>query len=48
MNLNSYVDAKEIYGAKVHSVKANQLRLLKSHNYEHLLKNLSDKENFSS
>ena len=48
MNLNSYVDAKEICEAKVHWVKANQLRLLKSHNYEHLSKNLSlkfDKEN---
>ena len=47
MNLNSYVDAKEIYEAKVHCVKANPLRLLKSYNYEHVSKNLSlkfDKE----
>ena len=34
LNLNSYVDAKEIYEAKVHCVKTNQLRLLKSDNYE--------------
>ena len=36
------------FEAKVHWVKANQLRLLKSKNYEHLSKNLSlkfDKEN---
>ena len=47
LNLNSYVDAKEICEAKVHCVKANQLRLLKSENYEHLSKNLTlkfDKE----
>ena len=37
--LNSYFDAKEIYEAKVHWVKANQLHLLKSDNYEHLSKN---------
>ena len=35
LNLNSYVDAKEIYEAKVHWVKVNQLHLLKSDNYEH-------------
>ena len=34
LNLNSYVDAKEIYEAKVHWVKTNQLRLLKSDNYD--------------
>ena len=48
LNLNSYIDAKEIYKAKVHWVKANQLRLLKNENYEHLSKNHSlklDKEN---
>ena len=48
LDLNSYVDAKEIFEAKVHWVKANQLRLIKSENYEHLSKNLSvkfDKEN---
>ena len=47
LNLNSYIDAKEICETKVHWVKANQLRLLKSENYEHLSKNLSlifDKE----
>ena len=37
----SYVDAKEICEAKVHWVEANQLRLLKSDNYEHLSRNLS-------
>ena len=41
LNLNSYVDAKEICKANVHWVKANQLYLLKSDNYEHLSKNLS-------
>ena len=49
-NMNSYVDAKGIYNTKVHWEKANQLRLLKSDNYEHLLKNLSlkfDKENIT-
>ena len=48
LNLNSYIDPKEICEAKVHWVKANQLRLLKSENYEHLSKNLYlifDKEN---
>ena len=48
LNLNSYVDAKEICKAKFHWVKVNQLRLLKSRNYKHLSKNLSlklDKEN---
>ena len=48
LNLNNYVDAKEICEAKVHWAKANQLRLSKSENYEHLSKNLSltfDKEN---
>ena len=48
LNLNSYVDAKEICEAKVHWVNANRLRLLKSKNYEYLSKNLSlkfDKEN---
>ena len=49
LNLNSYAYAKEICQAKkVHCVNANQLHLLKSDNYEHLLKNLSlkfDKEN---
>ena len=47
LNLNSYIDPKEICEAKVHWVKANQLRLLKSENYKHLSKNLSlifDKE----
>ena len=47
LNLNSYIDAKEICETKVHWVKANQLRLLKSENYKHLSKNLSlifDKE----
>ena len=39
LNLNSYVDAKEI--CEVHWVRANQLYLLKSDNYEHLSKNLS-------
>ena len=29
MNLNSYIDAKEICKAKVHRVKANELRLLR-------------------
>ena len=46
--LSSYVDAKEIREAKVYWVKANQLRLLKSDNYEHVQKNVSlkfDKEN---
>ena len=41
LNLNSYVDAKEICEAKVHWVRANQLYLLKSDNYEHLSKILS-------
>ena len=48
LNLNSYIDPKEICEAKVHWVKTNQLRLLKSENYEHLSKNLYlifDKEN---
>ena len=48
LNLNSYIDAKEICEAKVHWVKANQLRLLKRDNYEHLSKSLFfkfDKEN---
>ena len=49
LNLNSYAYAKEICQAKkVHCVNANQLHLLKSDKYEHLLKNLSlkfDKEN---
>ena len=48
LNLNSYIDAKESCEAKVHLVKVNQYLLLKSENYEHLLKNLSlkfDKEN---
>ena len=49
LNLNSYAYAKEICQAKkVHCVNASQLHLLKSDNYEHLLKNLSlkfDKEN---
>ena len=49
LNLNSHAYAKEICQAKkVHCVNANQLHLLKSDNYEHLLKNLSlkfDKEN---
>ena len=46
--MSSYVDAKEIREAKVYWVKANQLRLLKSDNYEHVQKNVSlkfDKEN---
>ena len=41
MNLNGYVDEKEIYEAKADWVKANQLRLLKIDNCEHLLKNFS-------
>ena len=41
LNLNSYVLAKEICEEKVHSVRANQLRLLKNDIYEHLWKNLS-------
>ena len=48
LNLNSYIDVKEICETKVHWVKANQLRLLKSKTYEYLSKNLSlkfDKEN---
>ena len=35
LNLNSYVDAKEICEAKVHLVNDNRLRLLKSDNYKH-------------
>ena len=48
LNFNSYIDATEICEAKVTWVKANQLRLLKSENYEHLSKILFlkiDKEN---
>ena len=48
LNFNSYIDAKEICEAKVHWVKPNQLRLLKSENCEYLSKSLSlkfDKEN---
>ena len=48
LNFNSYIDAKEICKAKVHWVKPNQLRLLKSENCEYLSKSLSlkfDKEN---
>ena len=47
LNLNIHVDAKKIFKVKVHWVKANQLHLLKSDDYEHLSKNLSlkfDKE----
>ena len=47
LNLNIHVDAKKIFKVKVHWVKANQLQLLKSDDYEHLSKNLSlkfDKE----
>ena len=36
LNSNSYIDVKEIYEAKVHWIKAYQLRLLKSDSYEHL------------
>ena len=46
--LKNFVDAKEIYDAKFHWIKANQLCLLKSDNYENLSKNLSlkfDKNN---
>ena len=45
LNLGSFVDAKEIHEEKVHWVKTNQLRLLKSENYEHLSKNFPFKEN---
>ena len=41
MNLNGYVDEKEIYEAKADWVKANQLRLLKIDNCEHLWKKFS-------
>ena len=37
--LFNYADANEIYEAKIHWVKANQLLLLKSENYENLSKN---------
>ena len=51
-NLKSfnYVTASEIYDAKIHWIKANQLLLLKSENYENLLKNLTlkcDEENIN-
>ena len=39
LKLFNYADANEIYEAKIHWVKANQLLLLKSENYENLSKN---------
>ena len=48
LHLNSYVDAKKIYKAKVQWVKGNQFSLLKSENYEHFSKNLSLKFDHSS
>ena len=41
LKLFNYVDACEIYEAKTHWIKANQLLLLKSENYEKLSKNLT-------
>ena len=48
LKLFNHADASEIYEAKIHWVKANQLLLLKSENYENLSKNLTitfDEEN---
>ena len=48
LKLFNYADAGEIYEAKIHWIKTNQLLLLKSENYENLPKNLAlkfDEEN---
>ena len=50
LKLFNYVNASEIYEAKIYWIKANQLLLLKSENYENLLKNLTlkcDEENIN-
>ena len=41
LKLFNYADASEIYEAKIHWIKANQLLLLKSENCENLSKNLT-------
>ena len=41
LKLLNYADASEIYETKIHWIKANQLLLLKSENYENLSKNLT-------
>ena len=41
LKLYNYADASEIYEAKIHWIKANQLLLLKSENYGNLSKNLT-------
>ena len=51
LKLFNYADATEIYEAKIHWIKANQLLLLKCKNYENLSKNLTlkfDEENIIS
>ena len=48
--LFNYVNASEIYEAKIHWIKVNQILLLKSENYENLSKNLTlkfDEENIN-
>ena len=48
LKLFNCADASEIYEAKIHWIKANQLLLLKSENHENLSKNLTlkfDEEN---
>ena len=48
LKLYNYADASEIYETKTHWIKANQLLLLKSENYENLSQNLTlkfDEEN---
>ena len=48
LKLFNYADASEIYEAKIHWIKANQLLLLKKENYENSSKNLTlkfDEEN---
>ena len=50
LKLFNYVNASEIYEVKIYWIKANQLLLLKSENYENLLKNLTlkcDEENIN-
>ena len=41
LKLYNYADASEIYETKTHWIKANQLLLLKSENYENLSQNLT-------
>ena len=41
LKLFNYADASEIHEANIHWLKAHQLLLLKSENYENLSKNLT-------